>query len=209
MFRPRDLILLLLLFSSPWMWGSGDDCANGPAGALVHQSAFAHGYLHGYEAGFHAADGDLHLARVRSLRERREIARPSGYSSEFGARDSFRGGFHEGFLAGYDDSIQGRDFRAFELLAVSPEALAGRPQDFDHGFEDGYKAGQKLGAGDLEADGDFDPQRAVCPARRDQDGSLPASSEAYCSGYLRAYHLGYTDGYVLASPAGPAVVAAR
>ena len=202
------IVVLLLLGAAP-LWG-GDECAAGPAGELIRQSAFAHGYLHGYEAGFHAGDADFHIAHVRSLCERREIDRPTGYQSEFGARDSFRGGFRRGFMAGYEDSIAGRDFRGFENLAAISVSHAARPKDFDRGLEDGYKAGQQWGKGDLESDSDFDPSKVSCPARPAGDGRLPESSGAYCAGYLSASRMGYIDGYLLASPGDEdAVLAAK
>lgn len=203
------VVLLLALGTAPLLQAA-DDCAAGPAGELIRHSAFAHGYLHGYEAGFHAGDADFHVARMRSRRELREIGRPAGYLPEFGSRESFRGGFREGFVAGYEDSLTGRDFRGFQILASFAESDAARPKDFDRGFEDGYQAGHRLGAGDLDADDDFDPDKATCPAKPANDGRLPESSQAYCSGYLSAYRQGYTDGYLLASPSGDAaVVAAR
>lgn len=202
------IVCLLLLGAAP-LWAGADDCASGPGGDLVQHSAFAHGYLHGYEAGFHAGDGDFHIAYVRTPRELREIDRPSGYRSEFGPRESYRGGFRQGFLVGYQDSIAGRDFRGFKnLTSLVPSGAA--PEDFDHGFEDGYTTGQRSGIDDLDADGDFDPEKAACPAKPDADGHMPESSQAYCAGYMSAYRAGYTDGYLMASPAGGEdVVAAK
>ncbi len=204
------LLLFLLLLGVAPLWGDSDECATGPAGELIRQSAFAHGYLHGYEAGFHAGDADFHLARVRSPHERHDIDRPTGYLPEFGSRESFRSGFRQGFLVGYEDSIAGRAFRGFDSLATLAVSQVSRPRDFDRGFEDGYQAGQRWGSGDLEADSDFDPDKGACPAKPADDGRLPESSQAYCQGYVSAYRLGYTDGYLLASPeSGPAVVAAQ
>jgi hypothetical protein len=207
--RPSGYLIVVLLFLSfAPLWGS-DDCAAGPAAQLISQSAFAHGYLHGYEAGFHAGDADFHIANIRDLRARRELDRPTGYQSEFGARDSFRGGFRQGFMVGYEDSIAGRDFRGFENLPALAVSHLARPKDFDRGFEDGYKSGQQGGKGDLESDSDFDPGRAGCPAKPGADGRLPESSEAYCAGFVSAYPMGYTDGYLLASPGDAAVVASK
>lgn len=201
-------IVLWLVLGAP-LWCQADDCAAGPAAELIQHSSFAHGYLHGYEAGFHAGDNDFHIARVRTPRELREIDRPSGYLPEFGSRQSFRGGFRQGFLVGYEDSVAGRDFRGFENLTALAPAHAAQPRDFDRGFEDGYKTGQRWGIDDLDADSDFDPDKGSCPAKPDAEGNLPESSQAYCAGYVSAYRVGYTDGYLMASPAGGAVVAAK
>ncbi len=201
------IVFLLVLAAAP-LWAGDDDCASGPAGELIQHSAFAHGYLHGYEAGFHAGDGDFHIAHVRTTRELREIDHPSGYRSEFGPRESYRGGFRQGFQVGYQDSVSGRDFRGFENLTTLSPAHASQPKEFDRGFEDGYKTGQRWGIDDLDADSDFDPDKGVCPAKPDAQGNLPESSQAYCAGYLSAYRVGYTDGYLLASPVGGAAVVA-
>lgn len=194
--------LVVLLLGAALLGRCSDECAAGPAAGLIRYSTFAHGYLHGYQAGFHAGDADFHVARVRSLRELRWTDRTAGYRRDFGPRATFRDGFRQGFVVGYQDSVAGRDFRGFRLLAASTVADAVRPRDFDHGFEDGYKTGQKRGTGDLDADADFDPELRSCPARPGRDGRLPASSQAYCAGYRSAYRLGYSDGYLLASPAG-------
>ncbi len=189
---------------------AADDCAAGPAAELVRRSTFAHGYLHGYEAGFHAGDVDFHAARVRTPRQLRESDRPVGYLPEFGSRESFRSGFHGGFLAGYEDSIAGRDFRGFHVVAAFADSDPAFPRDFDLGVADGYKAGQRLGIEDLQADADFNPEQAACPAKPDHDGRLPAYSEAYCSGYVAAYRLGYRDAFVRVSAApDTSVVAAQ
>lgn len=205
------MVLLLGLCALPAAGGS-DECAAGPAGALVRQSVFAHGYLHGYEAGFQAGDLDFHSGQVRNPRDRREIDRLSGYQPTFGSRSSFTAGFRHGFLAGYEDSMSGRDFRGFKILgdAAGPADDDPRPADFDQGFRDGYNAGDSAGTADLQADSDFDPAQGLCPAKAAHDGSLPPSSQAYCAGYVDAYRVGYTDGFVMAPPSDRgAVVAAR
>lgn len=200
--------MLLLVASALPASGAGDDCAAGPAGAVITRSSFAHGYLHGYEAGFHTGDLDFHLARHRNPRDLREAENVVGYRRDFGARASFSAGFRRGFLAGYEDSVSGRDFRAFTLLAGVSAADLLRPADFDQGFQDGYKAGDGVGRADLDADSDFDPSRVTCPAKPAGDGRLPPSSQGYCAGYVRAYRLGYTDGFVYTSPADRGAVLA-
>lgn len=187
---------------------AADDCGAGPAADLVRRSTFAHGYLHGYEAGFHAGDADFHAVRMRTPRQLREINRPVGYQPEFGPRESFRSGFHEGFLAGYEDSIAGRDFRGFQIAADFADSDPSFPKDFDLGVAEGYREGERLGSEDLQADSDFDPEQAACPAKPDRDGPLPAYSEAYCSGYVSGYRLGYRDGFLRSTPAPATTVVA-
>lgn len=203
------LLAGLLMLGAPGL-RAADDCASGPAGDAIQQSAFAHGYLHGYEAGFHAGDSDFHLARPRPPRELREINRPSGYRPEFGARDPYHNGFRGGFVAGYQDSVAGRDFRGFEIVATLVHSDVKRPKDFDRGSEAGYRAGHTAGAGDLEADGDFDPDKGECPAEPAGE-RLAEFTVAYCAGYTSAYRIGYTDGFLLPPTAAAAagVVAAK
>src|SRR5438105_11399838 len=67
------------------------------AAPIYSRSAFAHGYIHGYEDGFHAADQDLHMGRVA-----RGVAatKPTGHPERRVAvsdRHSFCKGENEGF----------------------------------------------------------------------------------------------------------------
>lgn len=193
---------LLVILGAASSARGADDCAAGPAREAIAHSTFAHGYLHGYQAGFQAGDADFHVARARSARELREIDRPVGYRPEFGPRELFRNGFREGFLAGYQDSFVGRDFRAFKILADATAEGIAVPKYYDLGFADGYKAGHKSGGSDLDADLDFDPGKGVCPAEPASDGRLTEYTASYCAGYVNAYRVGYSDGYLVAPSDG-------
>src|SRR5215470_5980325 len=62
----RLAALAVMLLAAAWMAAGTDPEAhmNDPAGPLCARSAFAHGYLHGYEEGFHNADLDIHMGRI-------------------------------------------------------------------------------------------------------------------------------------------------
>ena len=84
---------------------------------LVRQSAFVHGYLHGYEEGFSIADLDLQMGRApRNPGKMREARAAFRYRSEFGPRGSFEAGFHQGLRVGYADGMAGRAFRAVDQI---------------------------------------------------------------------------------------------
>jgi len=136
--------------------------------ALYQRSTFAHGFIHGYEQGYHVADLDYHVGRtdrkLNDIREYRDAC--SGYHASFGDKNSFRQGYREGFSQGYDDSIHSRNFRAAMAASIVADSLntyAGSNQELDAGFAAGFVAEQA------------NPQ------------SMPAcksgSSLGYCSGF--------------------------
>ena len=93
--------------------------------ALVHKSVFIHGYLHGYELGFHLADIDLQMGRgVRDLGKCKEGRDAVGFRREFGDKRLFEFGYREGVRVGYADGISGRSFRAIRRSQL--EARAGK-----------------------------------------------------------------------------------
>jgi hypothetical protein len=118
---------------------------NDPASALYQQSVFAHGYIHGYEEGFHLADGDYQMGRAaRELEQVQEFKdADGGYHREFGNKYDFKMGYREGFRAGYGDSFHNRPFRAVNAASLAAEGLQPneRPNvNFESGFVDGYRA---------------------------------------------------------------------
>ena len=65
--------------------------------AIVRQSVFAHGYLHGYEEGFHLADVDIQMGRkAREVSKIKRAKNLAGYRREFGPRSSFESGYRQG-----------------------------------------------------------------------------------------------------------------
>jgi len=116
-----------------------------PASVLFQRSAFAHGFIHGYEQGFHIADLDYHVARMDRRLEETHAYRDasSGYHTYFGDKKSFQQGYREGFRQGYDDSIHSRRFRAEVAASAVAENLkgyAGSSKELDAGFAAGYLA---------------------------------------------------------------------
>ena len=159
----------------------------------VQRSAFVHGYLHGYEEGFHEADFDLHMGRITHGNYSPEHA-PSGYRRQFGSKQMFDSGYHEGFRVGYADGAAGRSFRAFQNVVtavpapgdLNPEGGVGA---FDEGVRAGYVAGQHQGLDDARHRRDSNPSPA-CPVgggRLQQD---------FCAAYASGYAMGYSDGFV-------------
>lgn len=115
---------------------------------LIAASAFLHGLRHGYEAGFHEADRELHLARFEPATEPPEkLPKPGGYPPGMGSRESFRKGFERGFRLGYTDSMTASGFR---LVSPGLEKLASKERDFDRGVQEGFD-GAACGAGSTEA----------------------------------------------------------
>jgi hypothetical protein len=114
-----------------------------PASALCQQSAFAHGFMHGYESGFRRGDGDYQMGRgsqdARNLPEFKDST--AGYHSQFGDKEQFRRGYREGFLSGYGDSTHDRSFRAISAAKIAAADLTPdvtHRRDFDAGFASGY-----------------------------------------------------------------------
>lgn len=169
----------------------------GPFGEFLAHCPFAHGYLHGYEEGYHLGDGDFHLGRERDSHAVLQQKTTDGYRIAFGDHSSYRYGYREGVKAGYNDSIQGREFRAYDELRVyQPASEALSFSDVDRGYANGYGLGYRNGLQSVESGGDFDAEPAPCPARPTADGTLPAQSVAYCDGWAKAYAIGYRDAYL-------------
>ncbi len=161
-----------------------------------------HGYMHGYEQGFHAADLDLQMthdpADPTQMKAYRSL---TGYESAFGDKHFFENGYHKGFVVGYADGMSERQFRAEGELRALAQALPDgddKPSKvFDTGFSAGYGDGVQHGLRDGRVGMAFMETGAEC-----QEGYLGSSrrGDEYCSGYLRGYRLGYNDGYVNQAP---------
>lgn len=146
-----------------------------PARALYQHSAFAHGFIHGYEQGFHDADLDFHVGRTdRNLDTFPEYRKASGgYRENLGDRNNFQRGYREGFAQGYGDSFHSRRFRAPMVARAAAEHLkdyVGNSKELDGGFTAGYLA------------------------ERSNPQSLPAcqagNSASYCSGFILGAEFG-------------------
>jgi hypothetical protein len=188
----RKLIVLLWVAFVPALLNAQKLDAHSKVASIapiVQRSTFLHGYLHGYEEGFHQGDLDLQLGRI----ERGDAAPNStckGYQKQFGSKQMFTAGFHQGFAVGYDDAADGRRFRAFDnvLRAAAGGSLkaATSGKYFDEGMQQGYAAGQHQGLADARAEAHAQPS-TVCP--------LQTSNSAFCAAFASGFRLGYTDGY--------------
>ena len=162
-----------------------------PVSTLCMGSPFAHGYLHGYEEGFHYGDLDLQLGR-----EPRDPSSISSYKRastsfqpSFGSRSSYRSGYQDGFRAGYSDATRQLNFGAVESLRHAADGVAkllgAASHQFDKGFREGYSHGRRKGSEDGRAAERANPINPPC---------LGLAPE-YCSGFARGFQIGYGDGF--------------
>jgi hypothetical protein len=201
---------MTLFLAVPALHAGDDPHFDGTMAELLEHCPFAHGYLHGYEDGFHLADADFHLGRSRGSKALLQMRATDGYRSGFGDHASFRNGYRQGLLAGYADSISGRDFRAYvDLRYYKPGAESLHFPDVDTGYSIGYELGFRKGSQSVSTDADFDAEPAPCPARSSSDGSLPPSSRAFCDGFGNAYAIGYRDAYLSGEELTTAVTARK
>jgi hypothetical protein len=167
-------------------------------GVLFQHSVFAHGYIHGYEEGFHWGNLDFQTGRSVS-RPKEGRASKSSYEKTFGSRPRFKAGYHRGFLAGYRDGQNGRQFRAHDQAKEVARGLAGAPADakhlaaFDTGLSDGYDLGAVHGENASRDDDEYDATTTLCSPGSKEHGSHPP---LYCAGFARGYTMGYSDGYL-------------
>ena len=164
------------------------------AAVLYQRSSFAHGYLHGYEDGFHAADQNLQLGHtangIKSRLDAHDLA-PRSRMPE-GDPGLYAMGYRQGAEAGYADGIGEREFRAIRELRLAADGLdtATPAQHFDRGFADGYAAGRTQGARNEYTVSDFSYVGAYC---RDHLRTA-ATPDSYCDAYTRGYRMGFNDG---------------
>lgn len=165
------------------------------SGELFVKSPFAHGYMHGYEEGFHAGDLDLQMGRsYRDVKSQSEYKKITGYRDQYGEKSDFADGYKKGYLVGYTDCFSGRNFRAVQLLTEARESYPSSSltvdRNFDRAFRKGYENGQRQGLADGRSMADAqDPVN--CPINTSHEGIAPE----YCVPYRDGYQLGYSDGF--------------
>src|SRR5579872_6518457 len=120
-----------------------------PMGALCANSAFAHGYRHGYDQGFHLGDLNLQMGRDPASFGKLRANRPATeYRDFFGSKQLFEMGYEAGLRGGYSDAVAGFEYRGRErieaaALGLSTDVLpASRRPHFDEGFASGYASSQ-------------------------------------------------------------------
>jgi hypothetical protein len=160
-----------------------------PARDLYRGSAFAHGYIHGYESGFHLGDLDLQLGHsALVLLTPKTRLSDTGYQPSFGDKKAFKHGFEQGQRTGYGDAYRGDSFRGVAEVrraAQGMSAEAAQREEFDqavsHGYEAGWQAGLRRPLTSL------DPREA---AKACQGSSFTGG---LCDAYARGFGLGYAD----------------
>jgi hypothetical protein len=181
----------------PWMAvGQNADphISSDPAHVLYARSAFAHGYIHGYEQGFHLGNLEVQMGHgARPLEQYKAYRNVPGYRSEDGDHNSFRRGYREGFRAAYDDAVSGGVFRAIGQVRQAAEGLAEEAKaanrEFDRALADGYETGWTHGVQHERLSSGFQYAAENCLAGH--------NSASYCDAFSRGFGLGYENGSVL------------
>ena len=172
---------------SRWLVATDRHLQANPVGALLLNSAFAHGFRHGYDEGFRVGDLDVQMGRspllVLKPRQFRQAAHE--YKSTFGNKQSFQQGYEAGFRGGYSDATAGLEYRASERARTASagltDALApSRRPYFDEGFASGYRSARSSNAPKMILSPDYVQQ--YC--ERTLLGTHPVE---YCSGFSRGY----------------------
>lgn len=188
----RAVLAGFLVLCSTLLFAQERHLGTESAKLLYTHSAFAHGYIHGYEEGFHHGDLDLQLARTPRDPGSIPGYKKAGaeYHSAFGSKDLFKCGFEDGFRAGYADAVHGMSFQAVERLRTAADGLNESDDrkviaHFDDGFRDGYRNGRRHGTDDGR---NFSEAAPIVPP-------CFAHPRSYCDAYSRAFQMGYADGY--------------
>ena len=162
-----------------------------PVGTLYANSAFAHGYRHGYDEGFHIGDLDLQMGRNPVRFERRKNQQTAhDFDLLFSNKRLFQQGYQAGFQSGYKDAISGSPFRATSRATAAAESLneiliPNLRQYFDEGFAGGYLSAQSIRAPRAHITAEYVEQ--YC---RNESSSHPLE---YCSGFSRGYLFAVAD----------------
>jgi hypothetical protein len=198
MIRPVNTLLFISILGFSVMSLAQTDVhlVESPARNLFQRSAWAHGYIHGYESGFHQGNLDLHMARAiqdpHSVKDYKKSG--NAYHSSFGSRPEFQKGYGSGFEVGYLDGFSGREFRAaseanrMSALVNSNEELdSNQAAHLDVLLDSGYLQGRHVGLSDARARLEYSPSVAACPDN--------AKTQATCSAFQAGFRWGYSDGY--------------
>lgn len=159
------------------------------ARVLYQHSSWAHGYVHGYQMGFHEGTIDYHMTHARRDPAKMKLSRRAKDCSRGQAVNQkvFERGFREGLKVGYSDAFAGRDYRASgELEKLAVIAPVSPDSHLDPVIGDGYAAGQRVGIEDGRIAAAYLPQKGPCPLNY---------APPQCSGYRLGFQLGYSDGY--------------
>ncbi len=172
-----------------WLVGTENHLQPTSVGALFLDSAFAHGYRHGYDQGFHLADLDVHMGRSSQQMTKRQFRQASReFNKSFGSKNLFEQGYQVGLSAGYQDSFAGREYQASERAKLAASGLEdalppSRRQYFDDGFAGGYASARVQSVPSKGMTLDYLVQ--YC-----QETLLASHPPEYCSGFSRGFVFG-------------------
>jgi hypothetical protein len=189
-----SVALALLAIASPSAWADSaqtDSHFVSPnLRVICRDSAFVHGYLHGYEEGFHIADLRLYAPGLSFNPPEVGKKDVKAYRSEFGNKNFFRAGYRYGFQNGYADGISGRAFRALGRIrdSLGQQSFPATAES-DRALALGYIAGRKQGLRDGRLREPFRPNGSSCDPQQER------SSPEFCQVLKQGYHMGYIDGY--------------
>ncbi len=185
----RYFLAGLVLFCTTILAAQERHLSQKDLGSLYKRSTFVHGYIHGYEDGFHWGDLDLQMGRpphdpdlIPDYRQAKD-----GFERSFGPKQMWQHGFRNGFMSGYEDALHQRSFSAISRLRrVASGLVEANKQSpiFDTAFLDGYGSGRKQGANDADSS---TPDPIVPPCMQ------PPGE--YCDAFERGFYLGYADGF--------------
>jgi hypothetical protein len=154
------------------------------AQSLYRRSAFAHGYIHGYEEGFHCANLDWHMGRARrdvnrELHVAKIDKRHILYQDAYGDKKTFMKGYDQGYAEAYNDVFEGKAFRAVYEARAAAAGLnqAGSP---DRNFDDGFVAGITAAR-----DGQAITSRDIISTNEWCIQNVHNAKGEYCDGYAR------------------------
>jgi hypothetical protein len=166
------------------------------AQSLYRRSPFAHGYIHGYEEGFHCANLDWHMGRSRrdvshNLHVAKLDRRRTSYHDDFGDKNTFMKGYEQGYAEAYNDVFDGKPFRAVTEARAAAAGLSGGMGP-DRNFNDGFVAGVSAARdGQPAVPADLGTANQWCIQ------NVQSARGSYCDGYAR--------GVIFAAGPGPAV----
>jgi hypothetical protein len=192
-------VLLFVLVATACMAQRDDShLTQDPAERLYTESPFAHGYIHGYQMGFHCGDLDLQMSHEPQVLKNEKHFKDGihHFRHIYGDKSSFVQGYEAGFRMGYADGYEGTEFRAIQNLRELSKDLPDVDQNaspiLDTALMRGYVDGRKNGLGDGRANADYRPDGSDCElALRFKE----APTTFYCSAYSLGYRFGYSDGF--------------
>lgn len=190
--NPSDFSSIPLSSSSShvhWLEGNERHLQPTSVGALLVDSAFAHGYRHGYDQGFHLGDLDVHMGRSAQPKAKLDLRKAAHeYHNSFGSKARFQQGYEAGISAGYDDAFSGQEYQVSERAKLAASGLSdalppSRRPYFDDGFAGGYESAQGRSFSSNGMTLDYVQQ--YCQEKL--FGTHPAE---YCSGFSRGFIFG-------------------